>query len=114
MGGAGQALDLHVHHAVGDVGPEEIVVRALLNAGLQAILSIVMVRSLGCVWSSQPEPTSIRTMTAFPAGAPVDALGKRFVASLPSGRPTASLRATTPLLLLHHVLGRQLGSLQPR
>ena len=34
----GQALHLHVHHAVGDVGhhlPEEIVVRTLLNEGLQ-------------------------------------------------------------------------------
>jgi len=40
-------------------------------------------------------------------GAAVDTLGKRLFAVSLSGRPTASLRATPLLLLLHHVLGRQ-------
>ncbi len=53
MGSAGQALDLHVHHAVGDVGPEEIVVRALLKAGLQAILSIVVLSWLRLVFATR-------------------------------------------------------------
>jgi len=44
----------HVHHAVGGgrrLLPEEIVVGALPNERLRAILSIVMLRSLGCLAS---------------------------------------------------------------
>src|SRR5262245_47493290 len=66
-----------------------------------------MVRSLGCVRSSQPEPTSIRTMTASPLGAAVDDLGKRLQGASLSGRPTAVLRATPRPRLLHHAQGRQ-------
>jgi hypothetical protein len=53
MGSTGQALDLHVHHAVGDVGPEEIVVRALLKAGLQAIPSIIVLSCLRLVFATR-------------------------------------------------------------
>ena len=100
--GASEALDLHVHHAVGDVGhhlPEEIVMpkacfqhdRALLNEGLQG----------HPVDRHGQSPVASRFATRancdsdhdrLPAGAAVDTLGKRLHAAFLSGRPTASLR----------------------
>jgi len=67
------------------------------------ILSIVMVRVSGCVWTSQPEPTLIRTMTAA-AKAPVwTAWGKAVEARCapvglrpPSAQRPALASYTTP------------------
>jgi len=53
-------------------------------------------------------------MTALPAGAAVDDLGKRLQGASLSGRPTAVLRATPRPRLLHHARGRQRAPLQPR
>src|SRR5262245_54254161 len=71
----------------------------------------VMVLSLGCVWSSQPEPTSIRTMTACPQVPLWTPCGIGFSRPCPPVGSRASIRATLPPRLLHHAPGRQLGGL---
>src|SRR5262245_27761943 len=97
VGRAGQALHLQVHHAVGDVGhhlPEEIVVGALLNERLQGHS---VDRHGPFSWLrlvSQPEPTSIRTMTASPLAPLWTSWGKGFKGRRsPAGlRPTSAQR----------------------
>src|SRR5512138_2463998 len=97
----GGVLHLQVHHAVGDVGhhlPEEIVVGALLNERLQGH-SVDRHGSLSWLRQvSQPEPTSIRTMTASPPAPLWTTWGKGFKGRRsPAGlRPPSAQRPTLP------------------
>src|SRR5262245_9932212 len=69
------------------------------SSAFRVILSIVMVRSLGCVWWFATRANLDSDHDSSPlAGATVDALGKKaFKGVLLSGRPTAALRATPRL-----------------
>lgn len=60
-----------------------------------------------CFVCSQPDPTAILTMTALPAEALVDGLGKSPMRYRSLVGPPASLRAPPLTSLLHHTTGRQ-------
>src|SRR5262245_2556978 len=78
------------------------------TSAFRVILSIVMVRSLDCVWSFATRANLDSDHDGSPAGAAVDDLGKRLHGASLSGRPPAALRATPPPRLLPHARGRQL------
>src|SRR5262249_8179343 len=79
------------------------------TSAFRAIPSIVMVRSLGCVWSFATRANLDSDHDSSPFGAAVDTLAKRPQRASLSGRPTAALRATPRPRPLHHASGRQQG-----